>query len=142
MRSKSNPAGSGTAASCKPLPGVAVAGALGAPARYLVDGWVQQRGPGAAPWGTFVVNVSGSFLLGLVTGAALYHGFGGAPRLWLATGFCGAYTTFSTFSLEAAGLLERGLYGRAAAYAVASVVLSVLATFAGFAMARGAARAG
>jgi CrcB protein len=117
------------------LAGVAVAGALGAPARFLVDGWVQRRRPGIAPWGTFVVNVSGSFLLGLVTGAAIHHGFTGAPRLWLATGFCGAYTTFSTFSFETVRLLEEGASREAAANVLGSVVVGAAAAAAGLALA-------
>ncbi len=88
--------------------GIAVAGAIGAPSRYLLDGFVQDRSEGAYPWGTFVINVTGSFLLGLITGAALYHGFRGAPKLWLGTGFCGAYTTFSTFTFETVRLFEEG----------------------------------
>jgi CrcB protein len=88
--------------------GVAVAGAVGAPCRYLLDGFVQDRTEGVFPWGTFVVNISGSLLLGFLTGLALYHAFGGAPRVWLGTGFCGAYTTFSTFTFESVRLLEEG----------------------------------
>ena len=84
-------------------------GAVGAPARYLVDGVVQSRSRGVAPWGTFVINVSGSFVLGVVTGAVLYHGLGPLPKTALGTGFCGAYTTFSTFSYETVRLLEEGV---------------------------------
>ena len=117
------------------LVGIAVAGALGAPARYLVDALVQRRSRGPFPWGTFVVNASGSFLLGLVTGAALYHGFGGAPKLWLATGFCGAYTTFSTFTFETVRLLEEGDTGPALANLVASLVVGAACAAAGLALA-------
>lgn len=117
------------------LVGIAVAGALGAPARYLVDGLVQRRTDGPFPWGTFVVNVSGSFLLGLLTGAALYHGFGGAPKVWLATGFCGAYTTFSTFTFETVRLLEEGDTGPALANVAASVAVGGAAAAAGLALA-------
>jgi len=83
-----------------------VAGAVGAPLRYLLDGAVQSRANSAFPWGTFIVNISGSLLLGFLTGLALYHAFPDTPRIILGTGFCGAYTTFSTFSFETVQLLE------------------------------------
>lgn len=102
--------------------GLVVAGAVGAPTRYLLDGFVQDRTEGAFPWGTFVVNMSGSFVLGLLTGAALYHAFPSTPKIWLGTGFCGAYTTFSTFTFETIRLLEE----RAATEAFRNVVLSLI----------------
>jgi CrcB protein len=98
-----------------------IAGAVGAPARYLVDGFVQYRTPGVFPFGTFVINVSGSFLLGVITGLALYHGLAPLPRAAIGTGFCGAYTTFSTFSYETVRLIEEG----AVRLAVANVAVSV-----------------
>jgi CrcB protein len=102
--------------------GLVIAGAVGAPARYLLDGFVQDRTEGAFPWGTFVINVSGSLLLGLITGAALYHAFPNTPKVWLGTGFCGSYTTFSTFTFETIRLLEEG----AAANAFRNVALSLI----------------
>jgi CrcB protein len=84
------------------------AGAVGAPLRYVVDRAVAERLGGAFPWGTFVVNATGSLLLGFLTGLALYHGFPAAPKVVLGTGFCGAYTTFSTFSFDSVRLLEAG----------------------------------
>ena len=57
-----------------------IAGAIGAPTRYLLDGFVQSRVRGVFPWGTFTINVSGSSILGIVTGWALYHGLGDIPR--------------------------------------------------------------
>jgi CrcB protein len=86
--------------------GVAAAGAVGAPARYVIDGWVQGRLGGEFPLGTLIVNLAGSLLLGLVTGLVLYHAFPNTPRVVLGTGFCGAYTTFSTFTFETARLAE------------------------------------
>jgi CrcB protein len=106
-------------------------GAVGAPARYLVDGFVQRRARGVFPWGTLAINVSGSFVLGLVTGAALYHGLGPLPKAAIGTGFCGAYTTFSTFSYETVRLLEEGSVGAASLNAVASVVVGLVAAAAG-----------
>jgi fluoride exporter len=91
-----------------------VAAAVGACARFLLDGLVQGRTGGAFPWGTCVINVSGSFVLGLLTGLTLYHAFSADVRLVLGTGFCGAYTTFSTFTFETLRLVEEGR-GRAAA---------------------------
>ena len=84
------------------------AGAIGAPLRYLIDGAIGDRTGGAFPWGTFVINTTGSFLLGFLTGLALYHGFPDTPRVVLGTGFCGAYTTFSTHTFETVRLLEGG----------------------------------
>lgn len=107
--------------------GIAVAGAVGAPARYLVDGFVQDRSVGPFPWGTFVVNVLGSFVLGVVTGLVVHHDFGGAPRLWMATGLCGAFTTFSTFSWETVRLLDEGEWGKAVLNAGGSLTAGLLA---------------
>jgi CrcB protein len=86
--------------------GVAVAGAIGANARYLVDLLVGGRWPTRFPLGTFVINVSGAFVLGFITGLVLYHAFPRTPQVLLGTGFCGAYTTFSTFTFETARLAE------------------------------------
>jgi CrcB protein len=109
-------------------------GALGAPARYLVDGWIEPRVAGVFPWGTVVVNVTGSFVLGVVTGLALYHGLGDVPRAAIATGFCGAYTTFSTFSYETVLLLETGEHRRAVANAFGSVAAGLVAAGLGLAI--------
>lgn len=87
---------------------VAIAGAIGAPARYLLDGFVQDRVSGDLPWGTFAVNISGSFLLGLVTGLGLHAQLSDAATTALGTGFCGAFTTFSTFTFETSRLIESG----------------------------------
>jgi fluoride exporter len=104
-----------------------IAGAIGAVSRYLVDGWIQGRVSGALPWGTFVINVSGSFILGLVTGLALYHGLGRLPATAIGAGFCGAFTTFSTFSYESVRLLERGAVVPAATNSIGSVVVGLAA---------------
>jgi fluoride exporter len=109
-------------------------GAVGAPARYLVDGVVQSRARGVFPWGTFVINISGSFVLGVVTGAALYHGLGPLPKTAVGTGFCGAYTTFSTFSYETVRLLEEGSVATASFNAIASVVVGLAAAAGGIAL--------
>lgn len=80
---------------------VAVAGGAGAACRYLVDGWIQQRWGGPFPMGTFVVNVSGSLALGVLTGFFMVHASApGGVRTVAGTGFVGAYTTFSTLAFE------------------------------------------
>ena len=107
--------------------GVALAGAVGAPARYLLDGYISDRMAPPLPRGTIVVNISGSFLLGLLTGLGLYHGLARTPRLVLGTGFCGAYTTFSTFSFQTARLGEEKEVRAAALNVALSVVLSTAA---------------
>jgi CrcB protein len=109
-------------------------GAIGAPTRYLLDGWVQDRVSGVFPWGTFVVNVSGSLLLGVITGLALYHGLGDLPKIAIGTGICGAYTTFSTFSYETVRLLEEGSVGLAAGNAFGSVAAGLAAAALGLAI--------
>jgi CrcB protein len=111
------------------------AGAIGAPARYLVDGFVRSRTGAGLPWGTFVVNATGSLLLGLLTGLGLYHAFPETPRLVLGTGFCGAYTTFSTFTFETVRLLEEGALGDAFRYALGAMVVCAGAAAAGVALA-------
>jgi fluoride exporter len=111
-----------------------IAGAIGAPARYLVDELVQQRVPGPFPWGTFVINLSGSFILGVVTGLALYHGLGPIPKTAVGVGFCGAFTTFSTFSYETIRLVETGSLRPAIGNVVGSVVLGLAAAAIGLAL--------
>lgn len=87
---------------------IAVAGALGATARYLVDHLVSARLSGVFPWGTFAINVSGSFLAGIVTGLLTAGRVSAAAATVVAGGFLGAYTTFSTAMYETARLLEDG----------------------------------
>lgn len=111
---------------------VALGGALGAPARYLVDGAVAGRRAGPFPWGTLVVNVAGSFLLGVVTGLVLHHGLGATARAGLGVGFCGGFTTFSTFSYETLRLVEEGAGELAARNVAANVVLALGAATLGF----------
>ena len=111
------------------------AAAVGAPLRYLVDVGVSDRTEGVFPWGTFLVNASGSFVLGFLTGLGLYHGLGGTPRIVLGTGFCGAYTTFSTFTFETVRLIEEGDAREAMGHALGSLLVGGLAAAAGLALA-------
>ncbi|MFD5074941.1 fluoride efflux transporter CrcB [Streptomyces sp. NPDC058371] len=110
---------------------VVAGAAVGAPLRYLTDRAVQVRHDTVFPWGTFVVNVVGCLILGLLTGAAT----AGAPashlQLLLGTGLCGALTTYSTFSYETLRLAEGGARFYAAANVVASVAAGLGAAFAG-----------
>jgi CrcB protein len=112
--------------------GIAVAGSLGALARYGLDGAVSRRWPGAFPWGTFVVNISGAFLLGLLF-VLLTERVTVDPwiRSSLTTGFLGAYTTFSTLSFESYRLLEDGAVGLALANALGSVAAGLVAVYLG-----------
>lgn len=116
---------------------VGAGGAIGSMARYLIGLWTLQRfGPGF-PWGTLGVNITGSFLIGLLA-ELIMRKFGASAemRLFLITGVLGGYTTFSAFSLDAITLFERGDTILAITYIAASVVLSILAVFAGLALMR------
>jgi CrcB protein len=86
--------------------GVAVAGGLGSACRLLLDGVIRSRTRGTTPWGTIVINLTGSFLLGLVTGVSSVHLLPEAAHLVLGAGFLGGYTTFSTASFETVRLLQ------------------------------------
>jgi CrcB protein len=120
----------GTAAS------IGVAGAAGALARYWVEGIISRRG-GAFPWGTFVINVTGAFLLGFLF-TILSERFRVVPwfRSAVTIGFLGAYTTFSTFSLETFRLIEDGSVILGLANALGSVVAGLLAVYAGVVLGR------
>jgi CrcB protein len=111
------------------------AGAAGAPARYLLDRAVAERVKGTFPWGTFLVNLTGSFLFGLLTGLGLEHGFPKVPRVVLGAGFCGAYTTFSTFTFETVRLLEEGAVADAFRSAAGTLLAGAMAAAAGLAVA-------
>ena len=117
---------------------IAAGSALGGVSRYLVGGMVQKLFDTTFPAGTLVVNLTGSFLLGLLLRFALE-----TPtltpelRAFLTVGFCGGYTTFSTFSYETVALLEDGEWTRAGIYATLSVLLALVATLLGLLAARG-----
>jgi fluoride exporter len=115
--------------------GIVIAGAIGAPTRFLLDGFVQDHTSGAFPWGTFVINMTGSIILGFITGLALYHAFPTTPKIILGTGFCGAYTTFSTWTFETIRLLEEGAVREALLNAGMSLIIGMGAAGAGLALA-------
>lgn len=115
---------------------VALGGGIGASMRHLVSlATLRWFGPGF-PWGTFTVNIVGSFVMGLFIAwlarhAGLLGGYAQDVRYLVATGLLGGFTTFSAFSLDFAVMWERGEMSQAGAYALASVLLSLTAIFAG-----------
>ena len=113
------------------LLGVLVAGAAGAVARYVIDGAVHRRWSPTVPVGTLLVNVAGSFILGLLTGAALYHHPDPAVRTVLGTGFCGALTTWSTLSWETVRLVDEGAPAAAALAMLGGLASSLAAAAVG-----------
>jgi fluoride exporter len=105
---------------------VAAGGAIGSVARYLVGIWSGKIFGINFPWGTMIINVTGSFLIGLFVGLfATKWDLPQATRIFLIVGICGGYTTFSTFSLDSFYLMERGEAVAAGAYMIGSVVLSL-----------------
>ncbi|HEV7437578.1 MAG TPA: fluoride efflux transporter CrcB [Pseudorhizobium sp.] len=116
---------------------VAFGGATGSVLRYLVGHWsIRHLGPGF-PWGTMIVNVVGSFLIGFLAElVARRFGASAEIRLLLITGFLGGFTTFSAFSLDALVLFERAATAMAAVYIMGSVGLSLLAVLGGLALGR------
>ncbi len=120
-----------------PLIYVAIGGAAGAVSRYVVDGWIATRAAGAFPWGTFVINLSGSLALGILFALAIERGtLPASIRAPLMIGFLGAYTTFSTLMLESWRLLEDGALALAFLNAFGSVGLGLIAVFAGLTIGR------
>jgi CrcB protein len=116
---------------------VFVGGGLGASLRHAVN-MISARGLGTSfPWGTFIINISGSLAMGLIAGYLAFKGGAAQPwRLFLMTGILGGYTTFSAFSLDTALLYERGEIGLALLYVLGSVLLSIAGLFAGLALVR------
>jgi CrcB protein len=118
---------------------IAVGSALGGVGRYVIGTALQQRVGIAFPIGTLIVNISGSLLLGFLLRYALgVTQISPETRAFLTTGFCGGYTTFSTFTYDTAVMFESGQFRRAALYITLSVVVSLVAMFAGFALAQSA----
>jgi CrcB protein len=121
---------------------IALGGAAGSLLRYLLAGAIQRSSASGFPVGTFVVNIAGCFLIGVFVRFLLNMQTSAELRALLVVGFCGGFTTFSTFSYETMVLIEGGEYGRAATYVVGSVSLCIVATFAGMAAAGVIARNG
>jgi len=116
---------------------VAIGGAGGSVSRLLLGAAIQQRIGTGFPLGTLVINITGSLLLGFLVRVALdTSAITPTVRALVTTGFCGGYTTFSTFSYDTATLLEDGAYLRATVYVLSSVLLSLVGTFIGVSAAR------
>ena len=114
---------------------VLAGGMIGAPARYLADRLVQARHDSVFPWGTFAVNMAGSFVLGFLLGAQRHLGLPPVLFALLGTGFCGGLTTFSTFGYETLRLLEDGAIGEAGVNVIGSLAVGVLFAWLGFLLA-------
>jgi CrcB protein len=119
----------------RPLLFVGIGGGIGSMLRYLISVFVGRHVPIVFPFGTFLVNCSGCFLIGMFYSLAAKHtGFNPEWRLFLITGVCGGYTTFSTYSYDGLVLLRQGSNLSFLLYVIGSVVLGLLATFAGAAL--------
>jgi CrcB protein len=119
------------------LAAVAIGGSLGSVARYLVAIGAGRLVGTSFPWGTLVINIVGSFLIGVFAESlALILNVSQTLRVFLIVGICGGFTTFSTFSLDAIVLMQRGELWPAAVYIAASVALSILALFGGLLLVR------
>ncbi|MBD0862211.1 fluoride efflux transporter CrcB [Gordonia sp. zg691] len=119
-----------------------IAGGVGALARYLVGKLVTHYAGDGFPWGTLVINVSGSLLLGFLSGLSMYHGFTADtrfeqlfPTVVLGSGFCGGYTTFSTFTVDTVKLGDQGRLPAAVANVLLSLVIAVGGAVLGLAIA-------
>lgn len=116
---------------------VAIGGACGSAARYAVTTFCRASFGASFPWGTLIVNLAGSFAIGLLTASLLSKlGNNESLKLLLIAGFLGGFTTFSAFSLDAVDLLNKGATTQAAAYVLSSVGLAITATFLGLAIGR------
>ena len=104
---------------------IALCGGLGAAARFVIDGLARGRGTQVLPVGTILINVSGSGLLGLLSGAVLFHSLSPTVYAALGVGFCGGYTTFSTAMVETVRLVQSGDYRRATVNALGSLLLAL-----------------
>lgn len=113
---------------------LALAGGLGAGARFVLDGLIRSRPAGPFPLGTLLVDVSGSLLLGLLVGGVISHGVRPELQLVLGTGFQGGYTTFSTASVETLRLIQDRWAGLALVYATGTIMATVAAVSAGSAL--------
>jgi CrcB protein len=111
---------------------IAIGGAIGSVSRYGCQKWIYQLFPHPFPLGTFVVNILGSLLIGLFFGLSEKGNIMSPEwRIFLTTGLCGGYTTFSTFSFESLSLLKEGNYAYAIMYIVLSVLFGLMAVWLG-----------
>ena len=106
----------------------ALGGSIGSAARYMVGVFIGRLSSTTFPWATLIINVSGSVLMGALVALILIRwDLSQAARIFLTVGVCGGFTTFSTFSLDAYSLIEKGNLVAAVVYMVASAVLSIVA---------------
>lgn len=110
---------------------VMLGSAVGAPARYLLDTFIQSHHQRVLPWGTWVINITGCFALGVLTGIAYDHVADPRVMATVATGFLGSYTTFSTFTWETMRLVEDGAYTAALTNITVSAAVGMTAAAAG-----------
>lgn len=116
---------------------VFIGGGLGASLRHAINVGCARACGTSFPYGTFVINISGSLVMGIIAGYLALKGEASQPwRLFVMTGILGGYTTFSAFSLDAVTLYQRGEMGLALFYVLGSVVLSIAGLFAGLALVR------
>lgn len=113
---------------------VGLGGAIGAVARYAATDWIRRLAGDAFPWGTFAVNIAGSFLLGFLLVVLPSIAPSNQVRAFVAIGLLGSFTTFSTFSYEAVELVRLGAIWRAGGYAAGSLVVGVVAVLVGGAL--------
>jgi CrcB protein len=116
---------------------VGLGGGLGSISRYLLQRWFAETYSHSFPWGTFAVNIIGCLLIGIIWGIT-FKSFDSNEhwKLFLMTGLCGGFTTFSAFTLEGIGLMREQKMGLFFSYAASSVILGLLATFAGMKLIR------
>jgi CrcB protein len=114
---------------------LAAGGVLGTLARYGLGKWIGGQLGTEFPWHTLVINLAGSLVLGFAMRASETLAASPETRGFLTVGFCGAFTTFSTFSWETAVLIQHGQWGRAAAYALGSVAAGLVCVFVGMSLA-------
>ncbi|HEU4561132.1 MAG TPA: fluoride efflux transporter CrcB [Longimicrobium sp.] len=114
---------------------LAAGGVLGTLARYGIGKWAVGQAAHAFPWHTFAINLAGSLVLGFAMRASVSVALSPETRGFVTVGFCGAFTTFSTFSWETVVMIEQGQWGRAAAYALGSVAAGIACVLLGMWMA-------
>lgn len=116
---------------------IGVGGALGSVSRYLSNIWISKYLPSIFPWGTFFVNLLGCLIIGLILGYLERQQLGESEiKFFFATGFCGAFTTFSAFASENMNLMNNGDYFLSILYIAASIILGILAVYSGFGLAK------
>jgi CrcB protein len=116
---------------------VGIGGMIGSIARYLTSTYFYKLLPSAFPYGTFAVNVIGCLVIGIIYGLTeRYNWFTSDWRIFLAAGFCGGYTTFSSFAIENVQLLQQANYFTFALYSITSFTLGLIAVYIGFTLGR------